>query len=202
MNVLVADYKIHMEHATVRQGDMIRKHLEDCLVRFDPKSLLYLGAGIGNGLESARASQLSEILAVDVNPGYLAYLRKRFETLTALRTKKCSFPEGFSEPCRFDLAYGALFFEYVDLETTLAAIAAHLAPDGYMVALLQQQSKQGKMTSSGVASLEAVLPIMSLHTPGEFSNIADQSGGFRHVSTKHIACPCEKPFCEVTLQRA
>lgn len=83
MDVPVADYKIHMEHATVRQGEMIRKHLKDCLVRFDPKSLLYLGAGIGNGLESARTSQLSDILAVDVNPQYLAYLRKRFETLAA-----------------------------------------------------------------------------------------------------------------------
>lgn len=115
---------------------------------------------------------------------------------------ECSFPEGFIDPGRFDLAYGALFFEYVDLQKSLAAVTAHLVPDGYFIALLQQQSKQGKMTSSGVASLEAVLPIMSLHTPGEFSNIAEQSGGLRHVSTKHITSPCEKPFCEVTLQRA
>lgn len=202
MDVPVADYKIHMDHATVRQGEMIRKHLKDCLVRFDPKSLLYLGAGIGNGLESARTSQLSDILAVDVNPKYLAHLRKRFETLAALRTMECSFPEGFSEPCRFDLAYGALFFEYVDLETSLAAIAAHLVPDGRLVALLQQQSEQGKMTSSGVASLETVLPIMSLHTPGAFRDIAQQNSAFRHVSTTHITSPCGKPFCEVTLQRA
>lgn len=202
LSVPAADYKMHMEHESVRQGEMIRKHFEDCLVRFDPNSLLYLGAGIGNGLESTRSSQLSDILAVDVNPEYLAYLRKRFEMLTALRTKKCSLPEGFSDPGRFDLAYGALFFEYVDLETTLAAIAAHLTAKGHLVALLQQQSEQGKMASSGVASLEAVLPIMSLHTPGAFKYIADQNGGFRHVSTTYIASPCGKPFCEVTLQRA
>ena len=191
-----------MEHDTVRQGEMIRNHLEDCLVRFAPKSLLYLGAGIGNGLENTGASQLRKILAVDVNPEYLAYLRKRLEMLTALRTKECSFPEDFSEPGRFDLAYGALFFEYVDLETTLAAIAAHLTPKGHLVALLQQQSEQGKMASSGVASLEAVLPIMSLHTPGALKDIAGQNGGFRHVSTTYISSPCGKPFCEVTLQRA
>ena len=202
LNVPVADYKIHMEHESVRQGEMIRKHIRDCLVRFDPKSLLYLGAGIGNGLESAQVSQLSDILAVDVNPEYMAYLRNRFQMLTVLRTKECSFPEGFSDPGHYDLAYGALFFEYVDLETSLAAIAAHLAPDGHLVALLQQQSEQGKMTSSGVASLEAVLPIMSLHTPGEFRDLADLNGGFRHVSTAHITSPCGKPFCEVALQRA
>lgn len=202
LTVPAADYKMHMEHESVRQGEMIRKHFEDCLVRFDPNSLLYLGAGIGNGLESTRASQLSKILAVDVNPRYLAYLRKRFEMLTALRTKKCSFPEGFSDPGRFDLAYGALFFEYVDLETTLAAIAAHLTAKGHLVALLQQQSEHGKMTSSGVASLEAVLPIMSLHTPGAFRFIAAQNGGFRHVSTTYISSPCGKPFYEVALQRA
>ena len=202
LNVPVADYKIHMEHESVRQGEMIRRHFENCLERFDPDSLLYLGAGIGNGLESAQVSQLSDIRAVDVNPEYLAYLRKRFETLTALRTENCRFPEGFSEPGGFDLAYGALFFEYVDLETSLAAIAAHLAPEGHLVALLQQQSEQGKMTSSGVASLETVLPIMSLHTPGAFRDLADLNGGFRHVSTAHITSPCGKPFCEVALQRA
>lgn len=202
LTVPAADYKMHMEHDSVRQGEMIRKHFEDCLVRFDPKSLLYLGAGIGNGLESSRASQLSKILAVDVNPRYLAYLRKRFEMLTALRTKECSLPEDFSDPGRFDLTYGALFFEYVDLETTLASIAAHLTPKGHLVALLQQQSEQGKMASSGVASLEAVLPIMSLHTADEFKKIADQVGGFRRVATAYISTPCGKPFCEVTLQRS
>lgn len=202
LTVPASDYMLHMEHESVRQGEMIRKHLKDCLVRFDPKSLLYLGAGIGNGLESAQVSQLSDILAVDVNPEYLAYLCNRFQTLTALRTENCRFPEGFSEPGRFDLAYGALFFEYVDLETSLAAIAAHLTPEGHLVALLQQQSEQGKMTSSGMASLEAVLPIMSLYTPGAFTYTAHQNGGFTHVSTMHITSPCGKPFFEVTLQRA
>ena len=187
LSVPIADYKIHMEHESVRQGEMIRRHLEDRLARFDPKSILYLGAGIGNGLESARSSQLSDILAVDVNPEYLAYLQRRFEMLTALRTEQCSFPEGFSEPGRFELAYGALHFEYVDLESTLAAIGVHLTPKVYLVALLQQQSEHGKMASSGVASLEAVLPIMSLHTPGAFRYIAEQNGRFRHISTMQIA---------------
>ena len=199
--VPATDYKIHMEHASVRQGEMIRKHLTDCLIRFDPKSLLYLGAGIGSGLESARASGLSDILAVDVNPEYLAILRENFG-FTALRTEQCSFPEGFSDPGCFQLAYGALFFEYVELETTLATIGAHLTPEGHLVALLQQQSEQGRMTGSGVTSLEAILPIMSLHTPGAFRDIADQAGVFRHVSTTHITSPCGKPFCEITLQRA
>ncbi len=202
LNVPVADYKMHMDHESVRQGEMIRKHLNDCLIRFDPKSLMYLGAGIGNGLEGAQASGLSDILAVDVNPEYLAILRKSYKMLTALRTEQCSFPEGFSDPGCFNLAYGALFFEYVDLESSLAAIAAHLTPEGHLVALLQQQSEQGRMARSGVASLEAILPIMSLHTPSTFTDIADQAGVFRHVSTMHIVSPCGKPFCEITLQTA
>ena len=41
-----------------------------------------------------------------------------------------------------------------------------LVPAGHLVALLQQQSRQGQITESGVTSLEAILPIMSLHTPG------------------------------------
>ena len=202
LNVPVADYKIHMEHESVRQGEMIREHLAKCLKRFEPESLLYLGAGIGNGLEDARALELSDILAVDVNPEYLAVLRDRLNMLTALRTEQCSFPEGFSDPSRFQLAYGALFFEYVDLESTLFTIAAHLTPRGYLVAFLQQPSEQGQMTKTGVTSLEAILPIMSLHAPGTFKDIAYRVGMFSHVSTEHIMSPCGKPFCEVTLQSA
>ena len=201
LTVPAADYNIHMEHKSVRQGEMIRKHLTDCLIRFEPKSLLYLGAGIGNGLESTRASKLNDILAVDVNPEYLAILCKSFKRLTALRTEQCSFPEGFSDPSCFQLAYGALFFEYVDLETTLANVAVHLTPEGYLVALLQQQSEQGQMTRSGVTSLEAILPIMSLYTPSAFRDIANRLGVFRHVSTEHIMSPCGKPFFEITFQK-
>ena len=202
MDVPAADYKIHMEHESVRQGEMIREHLAKCLKRFEPKSLLYLGAGIGNGLDDARASELSDILAVDVNPEYLAVLRERLRMLASLRTEPCSFPEDFSDPSRFQLVYGALFFEYVDLESTLVAIAAHLAPEGYLVALLQQPSEQGRMTKTGVTSLKAILPIMSLHAPGTFEDIADRVGMFNHVSTEHMMSPCGKPFCEITLQRA
>lgn len=196
------DYMNHMEHESVRQGEMIRRHLAECLKRFEPESLLYLGAGIGNGLETATASGLKDVLAVDVNSEYLAVLCDRFEGLTALRTKQCCFPEGFSEPHRFALAYGALFFEYVDLEATLIRIASHLTPRGFLVALLQQPSEQGQMTKTGVTSLEAILPIMSLHAPSTFRDKADRIGMFHHVSTENMMSPCGKPFCEVTLQRA
>jgi len=202
LTVPAADYEFHMEHGSVRQGEMLRGHLAACLERFEPESLLYLGAGIGNGLESAQASELTDILAVDVNPEYLAVLRDHLKMLPALRTQACSFPEGFREPSRFQLAYGALFFEYVDLEPTLLAIAEHLTPDGHLVALLQQPSEQGQMTQTGVTSLEAILPIMSLHAPDAFMGIADRVGAFSHVSTEHMMSPCGKPFCEVVLRRA
>ena len=144
---------------------------------------------------------MRDILAVDVNAEYLAVLRDRCKGLAALRTKQCCFPEGFSEPGRFQLAYGALFFEYVDLESPLSKIAAHLTPRGYLVALLQQPSEQGQMTQTGVTSLEAILPIMSLHSPHTFREKADRTGMFCHVSTEDMTSPCGKPFCEVTLQR-
>jgi hypothetical protein len=111
-----------MEHESVRQGEMIRRHLAECSRRFKPESLLYLGAGVGNGLESAEVSELRDILAVDVNSEYLALLRKRLGALTTLRTMQCCFPEESSETGCFQLAYGPLFFEYVDLDSTLSRI--------------------------------------------------------------------------------
>ena len=204
LKVPAADYQTHMEHESVRQAEMIRQHLPACLERFAPESLLYLGAGIGNGLENVSTSKLIDILAVDVNPEYLAILRDRLKlkTLTVLRTEQCSFPEGFKDPGRFQLAYGALFFEYVDLESTLFTIATHLTPGGFLVTLLQQPSERGRITTTGVTSLEAILPMMSIHTPGTFRDKADRAGIFNHVSTKRLMSPCEKPFCEVILQKA
>jgi len=202
LEVPAADYEIHMEHEMVRQGEMIRQHLAKCLDRFQPESLLYLGACVGNGLEGAYVSRLADILAVDINPEYLGILRERFKTLPALRTEQCSFPEGFKDPGCFQLAYGALFFEYVDLESTLSVIAEHLTPKGHLVALLQQPSEQGRMTETGVTSLKSILPIMSLHAPDTFTGIADRVGVFSHVSTEHIMSPCGKSFCEMIIQRS
>lgn len=202
VSVPTADYERHMEHESVRQGEMIRRHLAWCLERFEPESLLYLGAGIGNGLESARASKLRDILAVDVNAEYLATLRDRFETLGALRTERCSFPEGFSDAARFDMAYGPLFFEYVDLEPALITVAAHLARKGHLAVLLQQPSEQGHMTNTGVSAMEAVVPIMTLRDPRAFVDIAYRVASLVPVATEDLVSPCGKPFCEIILQKA
>ncbi|MHC5039746.1 MAG: class I SAM-dependent methyltransferase [Planctomycetota bacterium] len=201
LQVPAKDYECHMEHESVRQGEMIRKHLGRCLERFEPESLLYLGAGVGNGLEDDRASALNDILAVDIQPEFLAILRDRFKDLAPLRIRECRFPEEFEEPNRFQLAYGALFFEYVALEGTLAAVGACLAPDGHLVALLQQPSKEGQMTNTGVTSLEKILPIMTLHGPEAFLQTADRVGMFTPVSTLLLPSPCGKPFCEITLRK-
>jgi SAM-dependent methyltransferase len=202
LKVPAADYETHMDHESVRQGEMIREHLAECMKRFEPKSLLYLGACLGNGLDGAHACRLEDILAVDINPEYLRVLRERFKTLQALRTEQCSFPEDFKDPGCFELAYSALFFEYVHLESTLRSIAAHLTPGGRLVSLLQQPSEQGQMTRTGVTSLEVILPIMSLHAPEEFRAAADCVGMYRCLSTRHMESPCGKPFCEIVLEKS
>jgi len=202
VTVPTAAYERHMEHESVRQGEMIRQHLSRCLERFEPESLLYLGAGIGNGLESARASRLRDILAVDVNGEYLATLRDRFAALGMLRTERCSFPEGFRDAARFDMAYGPLFFEYVDLEPALITVASHLARKGHLAVLLQQPSEQGHMTNTGVTAMEAIVPIMFLRDPRAFVDVAHRVASLVPVATEDVASPCGKPFREVILQKA
>ena len=202
LRVSAEDYEIHMEHEMVRQGTMIREHLAKSLDRFEPKSLLYLGACMGNGLEGPRVPALSDILAVDISSEYLDILRERFEALPSLRTERCSFPEGFKDPGCFQLAYGALFFEYVDLESTLTVIGDHLTAGGHLVALLQQPSEHEQMTNTGVTALELILPIMSLHAPGEFTSMADRVGVYSHVSTLDVESPAGKPFCEIVFERS
>jgi len=47
LTVPVVEFEMHMEPESIRQGEMIRRHLAECMRRFKQKLLLWLGAGNG-----------------------------------------------------------------------------------------------------------------------------------------------------------
>lgn len=157
---------------------------------------MFLGAGIGNGLESPVLLSVQNILAIDVNSEYLAILRRRFTQLP-IRTTCCSFPFEFREDGQFDLAYGDLVFEYLDVDSSLRCIAKHLIPNGQLIALLQQPSHKGNVTFSGVSSLHPLREYMTVH-PAEVFVEAATKNGYRLESLRAIT-RMSKPFAEVTL---
>ncbi len=198
LSIPATDYIDHMEHESVAQGVMLRQHLADCVSRTSAKSLLFLGAGIGNGLESDILRGLATILAVDINPEYLSILKQRHPDLPVC-VSCCKFPEDFSAEGQFDLVYGALFFEYVDLRASLQRLRQHLR-DGRLIVLLQQPSEKSSVTETGIRSLSLLRDAMTIIPAAEFINTACEHG-YRMISQRRLT-QVSKTFAEIELELA
>lgn len=202
LQVPVEDYEGHMGHPLVRQDAFVADQFRRTLESLRPQRLLYLGAATGNGLEHVDPGVTTTIVALDVHREYLKTLQDRFaRSLPGLIIRCCDFPGQFdSQDGPFDLVYGALFFEYVDLAATFQRLAPVLTPEGTLEALLQQPSPQGRRTDTGFDSLKSILPIMTLHSPDEFIQAAGRTGLDR-VEDEPLATTTGKPFHRVRLSR-
>ena len=116
--VSAEDYETHMSHENVRQTQFIFAHFQHILKKYSPSHVMVLGACTGNGFEHFDPIITEEVLAVDVNQEYLQRLKSRFQNrIPNLQCFCGSFPEDFKNPKQtYELIYGSLFFEYVDLD--------------------------------------------------------------------------------------
>jgi hypothetical protein len=75
-----ADYESHMGADNVQQlgalSELFKRTLDVCL----PDSVAILGIAGGNGLEHANPASIARIVGLDINPGYLEDVRRRFVT--------------------------------------------------------------------------------------------------------------------------
>ena len=76
----LADYEGHMEAPQVGQAAMLRDILGEFVTRLRPASLALLGAAGGNGLECVEPGVVRRVVAVDINPDYLAACRELQQT--------------------------------------------------------------------------------------------------------------------------
>jgi hypothetical protein len=80
LSIPLADYEGHMGADNVQQlstlSGLFKRVLDICL----PDSVAVLGIAGGNGLEHANPATIKRIVGVDINPGYLDEVRRRFVT--------------------------------------------------------------------------------------------------------------------------
>ncbi len=80
LSIPLADYEGHMGADNVQQlsalSGLFKRALDVCL----PDSVAILGIAGGNGLEHANPAIIKRIVGVDINPGYLDEVRRRFVT--------------------------------------------------------------------------------------------------------------------------
>lgn len=187
-------YERHVELDTVGQAAAIRAAIRLAAMTHQPKSFLYLGCAGGNGLEALGSAR---ILGLDFNEAYLAKARERW----GREFVQCDLNKHIPGDATFDLAFGALIFEYIeDLEGLIRRLARRV--NGHLVALILA-TRENAPTVSESPYREALLPVGQ-----EFRYLSVEAfietavaAGFVLEQRNEIPLPAGKYFVSITLQR-
>lgn len=150
-----------MSHATVAQAQMIAAVLQHAVSEFKPNSLALLGAAGGNGLECVDARVVRRIVALDLNPEFLALCTKRhgnrFIHYEAILHDLADGAPPF-EPV--SLIFAGLILEYLDCFAFFKYLPALLSPRGVFIALMQLPSSELPRVS--VSPFSSLKPLESV----------------------------------------
>lgn len=122
LNTPLDIYEAHVELPQVGQAPAIRTAIREAVSLHQPQSFLYLGCAGGNGLTEIPDSV--RLLGIDLSSDYLRCLESRYSGRPA-----SWLHHDLNHPLppleTFDLAFGALIFEYLhDPGALLAALPA------------------------------------------------------------------------------
>jgi SAM-dependent methyltransferase len=179
------DYEAHMASPEVGQLQFLNAVFKEILARQRPESLLVPGCATGNGFEHIDFAVTKRVVAVDINPKYLALLRKRFlNTAQYIETVDQDILVCEFAPASFDLIFAGLIFEYLDAAAALARFRTWLISAGILVAVLQlPDDRLAPVTETPFPSLQALAPVMKLMTSEAFDETAAAHGFIRIEGT-------------------
>ena len=156
LDIPLEDYEAHMALPSVGQASMLAEQLAKLIAQHAPRSVAVIGCAGGNGLDRLESTCVERVVAVDINPDYLAACKTRYANRLANLDLRCADVE--SDRLRFEpveLIYAALIFEYVDPAATLATLKRNLRPGGKLAAIVQLANpQQHAITPSEYRSLE------------------------------------------------
>lgn len=172
------DYERHMAHPHVRQIEFLNGVFKNVLKAHPPRRLLVVGCSTGNGFEHIDYDAVEKVVAVDINPEYLAILRGRFEKhLDKIHTICVDINDWELPDTGFDLIHCALIFEYVDAQRTLRHLSRFIIPGGYLSVVLQMpDAAHAAVTDTAYHSLKLLDGFMRLVAPEYFEAVAAVSG--------------------------
>lgn len=191
-----------MASDSVGQRQMLDQLFARALERNRPRSVAVLGCSGGTGLEILAGLALERVLAIDINPGYLETLRRRFgASLPNLETVCGDLADPGLDLPKVDLVHAALIFEYLKPARLLANVRRWLVPGGALSAVLQLPA-EGKepVTPSAYCSLAALAPVMSLVPPDALYEEAS-GAGFGAVASETVRLGTGKSFLHCTFRQ-
>jgi SAM-dependent methyltransferase len=196
LTIPAEDYEAHMASPEVGQLQVLSQLFKTVLEEQRPESLAVLGCSTGNGFEHIDPSTTRRVVGIDINPSYLGVARTRFlGSLPMLELLEQDFTSAAFAIHPVSLIFAALVFEYVGVGEAVRNISRSLTPGGFLVAALQLPSPASTpVTKTRFESLEALVPIMNLVSPEEFSLVCLENG-LREVRQARIPLEQGKELC-------
>lgn len=173
-----ADYEGHMGQATVAQLQFLARIFKEALETCDSRTIAYLGAATGTGLQYIDNKRTERVTAFDINQEYLAVSEQRYaKQISNLQTQVIDLDCYEGEGTQYSLIFAGLIFEYVDDQHLLANIHRWLSANGTLVVVLQlPQPLQEKVSKTTYSSVLSLSQIIQLKTVNEFKTLATKTG--------------------------
>ncbi len=177
LEVPLADYEAHMAQPGIEQAQMLSDIFADALEQFSPKSVAVLGCAGGNGFNRIPAN-VSRVVGVDINPGYIAKANARFDG----RFERLELIVGDvqGETTAFtpvELIFAGLILEYVNVQTVVARTRSLLTAKGRLITAVQLPGTGSRHVSpSPYPSVQALGEAMRLVSPLALKEVAETNG--------------------------
>lgn len=197
------DYESHMSQPAVGQAQLLSSLFGQSIDRFQPRSVALVGCAGGNGIEQLASRPIERLVALDINPAYLAVVNDRWKTaLGGLETVCADLGTKMPALKPVDLAFAGLILEYVPLERALANLADLVHPSGVLVTVVQLPGTgHQKVSPSPYTSLQSLATVMNFVERSALLDTAARVG----LEPIHEACHVAsggKEFLEFSFQKA
>jgi len=202
LSIPLEDYEGHMGSAEVDQAGLLASEFRRAVRRAKPLSLALIGCAGGNGLEHVNPRVTQRVVAIDIQPEYARAVLARYGAmLPGLEVHVADVQDETFSIAPVDLIHAALLFEYVDVERTLARLAAICNRGGTLGTVLQLPAAgRAPVTPSPFPSLQQLAPFMHLVAPWELESHALRAG-FRLEESDKVVSSAGKAFAVQRFRR-
>ena len=195
LEIPLDEYEQHMSLPAVDQARLLSEELASAVRAYGPKSVAVLGCAGGNGLEQLDPQAIGRVVAVDINPAYVATVRKRFGNRFAhLEAYVADVQDPAFAFKPVELLYAALLLEYVDVPQALRRLAVLCVCGGVLTSVIQLPSSKAALVSpSPFASVQSLTTAMRPVSPSDLE-IAAASIGFSLLAASTVSSPGGRLF--------
>lgn len=191
-----SDYEKHMKNQDVYQLQTLNQIFDKHLRAFQPKTILVLGCGGGNGFEHIDDHVTKRVIGLDINEKYLEICRNLYSGRGyALDLISCDFEGSDFDDIKIDYISCALFLEYVDIGQSLIKIHQMLNFDAILNIVIQRSNNISFVSKTQVESLNVLESIAKEIDEDDFEQTLFQRG-FQIASKEIIRLPNGKEFVD------